>query len=97
MSFGRWRQHARLLRAVDMLAQAERIIDIALEVGYRSPTACSTMFQREFGGSPRVFLSDYTDASGHRRATVERRRNGSQAFSQSRHCKVNERAYLQRE
>jgi len=80
MSFGRWRQQARLLRAVEMLAQGERIIDIALEVGYRSPTAFSTMFQRQFGCSPRVFFSENSEnsaTSGRRRATVERGRNGS--------------------
>jgi AraC-like DNA-binding protein len=58
MSFGQWRQQARLLRAVEMLAQGERIIDIAIEVGYRSPTAFSTMFQRQFGCSPSVFFAD---------------------------------------
>jgi AraC-like DNA-binding protein len=57
LSFGRWRQQARLLRAVELLAQGERIIDIALEVGYRSPTAFSTMFQRQFGSSPSEFFS----------------------------------------
>jgi AraC-like DNA-binding protein len=58
LSFGRWRQQARLLRAVELLAQGERIIDIALEVGYRSPTAFSTMFRRQFGSTPSAFFSD---------------------------------------
>jgi AraC-like DNA-binding protein len=58
LSFGRWRQQARLLRAVEMLAKGERIIDIALEVGYRSSTAFSTMFQRQFGSSPSTFFSE---------------------------------------
>jgi len=62
LSFGRWRQHARLLRAVEMLARGERIIDIALEVGYRSSTAFSTMFQRQFGSSPSAFFSDRSAA-----------------------------------
>ncbi len=39
-------------------AKGERIIDIALEVGYRSPTAFSTMFQRQFGCSPSVFFEN---------------------------------------
>jgi AraC-like DNA-binding protein len=59
LSFARWRQQARLLRALEMLAQGERIIDIALEVGYRSPTAFSTMFQRQFGCSPSEFFSHH--------------------------------------
>lgn len=57
LSFGRWRQQARLLRALEMLAQGARIIDVALEVGYHSPTAFSTMFQRQFGLSPSEFFS----------------------------------------
>jgi AraC-like DNA-binding protein len=63
LSFGRWRQQARLLRAVEMLAQGQRIIDIALEVGYRSPTAFSTMFQRQFGLSPSAFFADSSGAA----------------------------------
>jgi AraC-like DNA-binding protein len=61
LTFGRWRQQARLLRALELLAQGERILDIALEVGYRSPTAFSTMFQRQFGCSPSAFFSPPTD------------------------------------
>jgi AraC-like DNA-binding protein len=57
LTFARWRQQARLSRALEMLAQGERIIDIALEVGYRSPTAFSTMFQRQFGCSPSEWRS----------------------------------------
>ena len=59
LSFARWRQQARLLRAVELLARGERIVDIALEVGYRSPTAFSTMFQRQFGCSPSVFFAHH--------------------------------------
>lgn len=55
-----------LLRAVEMLAQGERIIDIALEAGYRSPTAFSTMFQRQFGCIPSVFFSENSEAAGRR-------------------------------
>jgi AraC-like DNA-binding protein len=57
LSFARWRQQARLVQALELLAKRERIIDIALAVGYRSPTAFSTMFQRQFGCSPSAFFS----------------------------------------
>jgi AraC-like DNA-binding protein len=56
LSFGQWRRQARLLAALEMLARGERIIDIALAVGYSSPTAFSTMFRRQFGAPPSLFF-----------------------------------------
>ncbi len=56
MTFGRWRQQARLLRALELLASGWKVIDIALELGYDSPGAFSTMFKRQFGEAPRYLL-----------------------------------------
>ena len=56
LTFGQWRRQARLLTALEMLARGERIVDIALAVGYRSPTAFSTMFQRQLGAPPTVYF-----------------------------------------
>jgi AraC-like DNA-binding protein len=56
MTFGRWRQQARLLRALELLASGWKVIDIALELGYDSPGAFSTMFKKQFGESPRHLL-----------------------------------------
>jgi AraC-like DNA-binding protein len=39
MTFGQWRQQARLLRALEKLALGDKIIDIALSLGYESPSA----------------------------------------------------------
>lgn len=55
MSFGRWRQRARLLQALERLAQGE-VIDVALALGYDSPGAFATMFKRQFGQSPSAFF-----------------------------------------
>lgn len=33
MSFGQWRQQARLLRALELLATGEKVIDVALALG----------------------------------------------------------------
>jgi AraC-like DNA-binding protein len=55
-SFGQWRRQARLLAALEMLARGERIVDIALAVGYSSPTAFSTMFRRQFGAPPSSYF-----------------------------------------
>jgi AraC-like DNA-binding protein len=56
LTFGQWRRQARLLAALEMLARGERIVDIALAVGYTSPTAFSTMFHRQFGAAPTAYF-----------------------------------------
>ena len=56
MSFGRWRQQARLLRALELLAQGDKVIDIAMALGYDSPSAFTTMFKKQFGQAPSQFF-----------------------------------------
>jgi AraC-like DNA-binding protein len=52
MSFGAWRQQACLLVALPRLAAGEPVTSIALDVGYESVAAFSTMFKRLLGISP---------------------------------------------
>lgn len=61
MTFGEWRRQARLLKALERLATGERIINVALESGYASPSAFSAMFKRQFGVAPSEFFTDHTD------------------------------------
>lgn len=56
MTFGQWRQQARLLAALEHLATGARVVDIALDLGYSSPTAFATMFKRQFGVAPSSFF-----------------------------------------
>lgn len=56
MTFGRWRQRARLLFALERLAQGVPVIEVALELGYESPSAFSAMFKRQFGLTPKKFF-----------------------------------------
>jgi AraC-like DNA-binding protein/quercetin dioxygenase-like cupin family protein len=56
MTFGQWRQRSRLLFALERLALGVSVIDVALELGYESPSAFSAMFKRQFGVSPRQFF-----------------------------------------
>ncbi len=56
MTFGQWRQQARLLRALEQLASGEKVIDVALALGYESPSAFATMFKRRFGQTPSQFF-----------------------------------------
>lgn len=57
MTFGQWRQQARLLHALQHLAQGEKVIDVALALGYDSPSAFASMFKKRFGVSPSRFFS----------------------------------------
>ena len=58
MSFGQWRQQARLLYGLERLARGERIIDIALDSGYASQSAFTAMFRRHFGVPPSAFFGE---------------------------------------
>ena len=58
MTFGQWRQQARLLRALELLASGEKVIDVALALGYESPSAFATMFRRQFDQSPSEFFAE---------------------------------------
>lgn len=56
MTFGQWRQQARLLLALERIAVGEKVIDIALELGYESPSAFTSMFKKQFGKTPSQFF-----------------------------------------
>jgi AraC-like DNA-binding protein len=52
LSFGAWRQQACLLVALPRLAAGEAVTTIALDLGYDSPAAFTTMFKRTTGVAP---------------------------------------------
>ncbi len=52
MTFGRWRQQLRLLEALRLLAGGKAVTEVALEVGYDSPSAFIAMFKRILGTTP---------------------------------------------
>ena len=55
MTFSQWREQARLLAALKLLAEGKKGIEIALDCGYASQSAFSAMFRRHFGVSPSMF------------------------------------------
>ncbi|MCO7613259.1 helix-turn-helix transcriptional regulator [Pseudomonas chlororaphis] len=57
MSFVQWRQRACVIQALARLASAEPVTRIALDLGYDSPGAFSTMFRRVLGQSPSTYLN----------------------------------------
>jgi len=56
MSFGRWRQQARLFAALEMLAQDESVTDAAIAVGYNSVSAFIEMFRKMLGITPQMYF-----------------------------------------
>lgn len=56
LTFGQWRQQARLLLALERIAVGEKIIDVAGALGYDSPSAFATMFKKQFGKTPSHFF-----------------------------------------
>ncbi len=52
MTFRAWRQQARLLAALKALAGRQPVTQVALDLGYESPSAFIAMFRRAFGVSP---------------------------------------------
>jgi AraC-like DNA-binding protein len=56
MSFGRWRQQARLFAALEMLAQRKSVTEVAVAVGYDSVSAFIEMFRTMLGTTPRTYF-----------------------------------------
>jgi AraC-like DNA-binding protein/quercetin dioxygenase-like cupin family protein len=57
MSFGRWRQQLRLMQAMRLLAEGQKITHAALEAGYSTPSAFISMFRRVLGTTPGRYFS----------------------------------------
>lgn len=56
MSFVQWRQRACVVLALARLASGDPVTRIALDFGYDSPAAFSTMFRRVLGQAPTTYL-----------------------------------------
>lgn len=54
-TFTAWRQRARLLRSLEMLAADVPVTAIALELGYATASAFISLFRRTFGATPAVY------------------------------------------
>ena len=58
MTFGRWQQQARLLRALEVLASERSVTQAAFEVGFETPSAFIAMFRRAMGTTPARYFRD---------------------------------------
>lgn len=55
LAFSEWLRRARLMEALNRLAQGQSVLRVALDLGYESHSAFSAMFRRTLGVAP----SDY--------------------------------------
>jgi AraC-like DNA-binding protein len=56
MTFGKWRQQLRLMQAMRLLAEGEKVTHAALESGYSTPSAFISMFRKTLGTTPSRFF-----------------------------------------
>jgi AraC-like DNA-binding protein len=56
LSFVQWLRRVRLLASLDALAAGHSILEVALDLGYDSPSAFSAMFRRTLGVSPTAYF-----------------------------------------
>lgn len=54
-NFTAWRQRARMLRSLEMLATGMPVTAIALDLGYSTPSAFIGLFRRTFGETPAAY------------------------------------------
>jgi AraC-like DNA-binding protein len=56
ITFGKWRQQLRLMRAMQLLAEGEMVTHAALEAGYSTPSAFISMFRKTLGTTPTSYF-----------------------------------------
>ena len=52
MTYGQWRQQAKLLNALQRIAQGDAVANIAQDLGYQSQSAFISMFKKALGKTP---------------------------------------------
>lgn len=57
MGFAAWRQQARLLAALPLLAEGRPVTSVAFDIGYEGPSAFIAAFKRSFGVTPGRYLT----------------------------------------
>jgi len=58
MTFGQWRQQARLMEALRRLAIGESVTSVALDLGYESQSAFIAMFKKALGKTPGKYFAN---------------------------------------
>ncbi len=59
ISFGEWRQRLKTVTAITRLTEGESVQNIALDLGYNTPSAFIAMFRRMTGTTPSTYAKPY--------------------------------------
>ena len=70
LTFGAWRKQVRLLKALELLAADTPVTQIALDLGYESPSAFIAMFRRSLGDSPARYFRRETTSNQNSPVTI---------------------------
>jgi len=64
-TFTAWRQRARLMRALELLADDVPVTRIALDLGYSTPSTFIGLFRRTFGVTPAAYRQRFEAPAGY--------------------------------
>jgi AraC-like DNA-binding protein len=56
MTFGKWRQQLRLMQGMRLLAEGAKVTHAALESGYSTPSAFTSMFRKTLNVTPTSYF-----------------------------------------
>lgn len=62
LTFGRWRQQARMLAALERVSDGVPVTNIALELGYENVSAFIAAFRKTFGATPGRYVAQTSPA-----------------------------------
>lgn len=71
LTFKKWQQRSRLLRAVELLRQGMPVTEVALTVGYESVSAFIAVFRKEYGVTPGAYTAEPRPCAGGRWTAVK--------------------------
>ncbi|MCX4163128.1 MULTISPECIES: helix-turn-helix domain-containing protein [Paraburkholderia] len=78
-SFAEWRQRARLMRALEMLAAGDAVTRVAIDLGYDNVSAFIAMFRRALGVTPARYFAAQTSGDEPDAMTEATRKNNHDA------------------
>jgi AraC-like DNA-binding protein len=61
LSFTRWKRAVIAAHALELVASGQKVSSVAFDLGYESVSAFIAMFRRQYGGSPRRYLTERSD------------------------------------
>jgi AraC-like DNA-binding protein len=61
LSFTQWKRAVIAEHALELVASGQKVSSVAFDVGYESVSAFIAMFRRQYGGSPRRYLTERSD------------------------------------